>query len=112
VEGEQLTFAGQLRMTEGRSPGALYVTVRLSELEREHPVSLRHLVRLVPVRNGAAGRRAANRAALRALLGLDAPPFGAPPRNAVRVLVEEDESSTSVPDPKRQVAAGAPRLPR
>jgi hypothetical protein len=75
-------------------------------------VSLRHLVRLVPVRNGAAGRRAANRAALRALLGLDSPPFGAPPRNAVRVLVEEDESSTSVPDPKRQVAAGAPRLPR
>lgn len=34
IEGEQLRFAGQLHMSEGRSPGSLFVTVRLSELER------------------------------------------------------------------------------
>ncbi len=38
----------------------------------------------------AAGRRAAARAALRVLLGIDGPPFGAPPRQAVAIRGASD----------------------
>jgi GT2 family glycosyltransferase len=49
---------------------------------------------LVPERAGdsAGGRRAASRAALRTLVGLDPPPFGPPPELA---LVPDEESSRS-----------------
>jgi GT2 family glycosyltransferase len=49
-------------------------------------LSLRHLLRMAPVGSGDVGnRRAANRAALRAVLSLDSPPFGSPPEHAVRI---------------------------
>ena len=51
----------------------------------EITLGLGYLVRVLAPdgRRGSVGRRAAARAALRVLLGIDGPPFGAPPRQAV-----------------------------
>jgi hypothetical protein len=48
-------------------------------------LGLGYAIRAVaPVRDqSSTGRRAAARAALRVLVGLDGPPFGAPPRQAI-----------------------------
>jgi GT2 family glycosyltransferase len=49
-------------------------------------IGLRYLVRLVPVGANGRARAAASLRALRVLLGVDEPPFGAPPRQAVALL--------------------------
>jgi GT2 family glycosyltransferase len=46
-------------------------------------LALRYLTRAVPLGANGAARSAASRRALRILFGLDAPPFGEPPRQAV-----------------------------
>jgi GT2 family glycosyltransferase len=68
----------------GRGHRAAYVSA----------LSARHLLRMAPVGgSAAAGRRAANRAALRAVLRLDGPPFGSPPEHAVRIDAEPAAAS-------------------
>src|SRR5262249_7614694 len=64
-------------------------------------LAARHLGRVVFARSGS-GKRAANMRALRALVGVGEPPFGAPPGQAVAT-----ESSTE-PLERAAVPAGAP----
>ena len=65
-------------------------------LTYESALALGYLIRaLVPDDESHAGRRAAGRAALRVLVGIDEPPFGAPPRQAVAIRPSSNGDGSS-----------------
>jgi GT2 family glycosyltransferase len=69
----------------------------LHQLAYKAALALGYCLRaLVPEDDPHVGRRAAGRAALRVLVGIDGPPFGAPPHQAVaiRPAVDSDASSS------------------